>query len=671
MSMRNKLIGGFAALGLLLLIMGAVGLRGIGNLSQNLLYIVGPAWSTADGAMETSIKIEAQMLTVSHLLRGLGDDSTSSDLREAQSDAEAALKRLIEAKLVPDLEIKSLVSLYDNYKAVQGELIEKYQAYRSLRSEFDANTEKFVLLGQYIEEIGDGAVEEIEANPFAPRTWTDDLQPRWKAADGGMESNIGLLWQLYYLERLLAGGDPAILEGQIQDALKFQMAAADGMFSTRRFNETAGPAYDNKTYVEAYTALFAKHQQLIQSLIADFKSYQLTLTRYESIAGTLLRTLVTVETHGDAAVETKGDEVQEVQASSETLMKGAMALGLLVAIGFAIFMVNDLVGALRLFQSRVDDIARGEGDLTKRLGLKRKDEFGGLSASLDTFIDKIHQLVKGVSASSGQIHDATAGVNQSVRQTSQDVENQRRQTDQMAHAIGTLDVTAGQVAGNIEQASSKAGEADQETQQVLGVVRNTSKTVDRLAGQISESAAVIGSLNESVGRINSVLGVIQGIAEQTNLLALNAAIEAARAGEQGRGFAVVADEVRTLAAKTQGSTEEIRLMIEDLKSGATRAVDVMTKSRSISDETAEQARQAEHTLAHISGLIRSLSEMNHQIASAAENQSETTSELRGSIEEIQNIAESTSQRMRQTLDTASDLGRVGNQLQAQVGQFKV
>ena len=671
MSMRIKLIGGFSILGVILLLTGLVGLRGISNLSQDLHFIIGPAWSTADGSMETSIEIEAQMIIVSHLLRGERDEKESADLARAKQRADEALARLTGADLLPEADVKSLMAQYANYQTAQTDLIAKHYAFQTVRSEFDINTEKFVLLGQAMEVIGDAAVEEIENSPLEPRTWAGGLEQRWKAADGGMESNIGLLWQLYYLERLLSGGDVDMLERKIQESSAFQKDATNEMFSTGRFTATAGEAYGNLSFQEAYTSLFERHQMLMGTLISEYKAFHFALVHYESVAASLLKRLVEVEENGDAAVEQKAGSILQTQAVSGELMMSAMVLGLLAAVGLAVYMTRDVVGALHLFQSRVDDIAQGEGDLTKRLRMSRKDEFGRLARSLDGFIDRIHHLVKDVAESSARIQTASTQVTQSVRQTSVDVESQRRQTDQMAFAIGTLDVAAGQVAGNIERASSQAGEADQETRRVLDVVKNTSQTVDRLAGQITESASVIGTLNESVGRINSVLGVIQGIAEQTNLLALNAAIEAARAGEQGRGFAVVADEVRGLAAKTQGSTEEIRLMIEDLKSGATRAVEVMTASRSISDDTANQARQAEQTLSHISGLIRALNQMNQQIATAAESQSDTTGGLRGSIAEILAIAESTSQRMQTTLDTSSGLEQVGDQLQRQVGQFRV
>ncbi|MBK8973544.1 MAG: methyl-accepting chemotaxis protein [Hahellaceae bacterium] len=671
MSMRIKLIGGFSILGVILLLTGLVGLRGISNLSQDLHFIIGPAWSTADGSMETSIEIEAQMIIVSHLLRGERDEKESADLARAKQRADEALARLTGADLLPEADVKSLMAQYANYQTAQTDLIAKHHAFQTVRSEFDINTEKFVLLGQAMEVIGDAAVEEIENSPLEPRTWAGGLEQRWKAADGGMESNIGLLWQLYYLERLLSGGDADMLERKIQESSAFQKDATNEMFSTGRFTATAGEAHGNLSFQEAYTSLFERHQMLMGTLISEYKAFHFALVHYESVAASLLKRLVEVEENGDAAVEQKAGSILQTQAVSGDLMVSAMVLGLLAAVGLAVYMTRDVVGALHLFQSRVDDIAQGEGDLTKRLRMSRKDEFGRLARSLDGFIDRIHHLVKDVAESSARIQTASTQVTQSVRQTSVDVESQRRQTDQMAFAIGTLDVAAGQVAGNIERASSQAGEADQETRRVLDVVKNTSQTVDRLAGQITESASVIGTLNESVGRINSVLGVIQGIAEQTNLLALNAAIEAARAGEQGRGFAVVADEVRGLAAKTQGSTEEIRLMIEDLKSGATRAVEVMTASRSISDDTANQARQAEQTLSHISGLIRALNQMNQQIATAAESQSDTTGGLRGSIAEILAIAESTSQRMQTTLDTSSGLEQVGDQLQRQVGQFRV
>ena len=172
------------------------------------------------------------------------------------------------------------------------------------------------------------------------------------------------------------------------------------------------------------------------------------------------------------------------------------------------------------------------GDLTKRLNLARQDEFGRLASSLDDFIGKIHRLVQEVAESSGHIATTTQGLSSSVQRTSEGVENQRMQTDQMATAVNEMDATAREVAANVEEASQRAGETNRETAAVQSVVRQTAETVTRLAGQITESAQVIGSLNNSVNNINSVLAVIQGIAEQTNLLALNAAVETARAGEQ-------------------------------------------------------------------------------------------------------------------------------------------
>lgn len=669
--MRTKIVTGLAILATTLLAVGLIGVQGISRLGDDLQYIVGPAWSTADGAMETTIQIEAQMILVDRILDSRDGTQYLAAVNEARTAAREALERVANAGIIPEQQVRPVTELYQRYGAAREKLLADHQTFTSVRQKYEANTEKFVRLGRLVEEIGDGAVEEIERDPEAPFSWNQGLKDRWTAADGGMESNIGMLWQLYYLEQLLAGGDSARLEGELAKAVQFQEEAASGMFATGRFNESAGADFANQTYAQAYEGLLSSQKQLMADLISAYKAFQASREGYQATANALRQSLVEIEKSGDQAVEGKTSEIEVVQSRAESLMEISLGVGLVLAAALAFLLVKEIVGAIRLLQRRVDDIAKGEGDLTKRLNLARQDEFGRLASSLDDFIGKIHRLVQEVAESSGHIATATQGLSSSVQRTSEGVENQRMQTDQMATAVNEMDATAREVAANVEEASQRAGEANRETAAVQSVVRQTAETVTRLAGQITESAQVIGSLNNSVNNINSVLAVIQGIAEQTNLLALNAAIEAARAGEQGRGFAVVADEVRSLAAKTQGSTEEIRSMIERLKAEANRAVSVMTASRAVSDETTEHASNAEQTLSRISELIQSLSDMNRQIAAAAEEQSATTSSVNESITEVQRIAQSTSERMVATLGTANELSAIGATLKSQVSQFRV
>jgi methyl-accepting chemotaxis protein len=236
--------------------------------------------------------------------------------------------------------------------------------------------------------------------------------------------------------------------------------------------------------------------------------------------------------------------------------------------------------------------------------------------------------------------------------------------------MNEMTATVRDVAKNAELAAESAGEANALTQAGQGVVATTVTGIGALAQEIDGAAGTIQTVKEDSVKIGSVLDVIRGIAEQTNLLALNAAIEAARAGEQGRGFAVVADEVRTLASRTQGSTQEIQGMIKSLQSGTEQAVAVMESSRSKAQASVEQAHQAGASLTAISRAVNNISDMNAQIASAATEQESVSEEINRNITIISQVANESAQGAEQINAASQDLARLATELQSAVAQFK-
>ena len=258
-----------------------------------------------------------------------------------------------------------------------------------------------------------------------------------------------------------------------------------------------------------------------------------------------------------------------------------------------------------------------------------------------------------------------------TEETSSGVESQKDETVQVASAITQMTATVQEVANNAESATSAAADADSEAKAGNQIVSSTVQAISELATEVESSASVIEKLKGDSENIGAVLDVIKGIAEQTNLLALNAAIEAARAGEQGRGFAVVADEVRTLAQRTQESTAEIENLINALQGGAEEAVTVMTRSRDRASHTVEQAKHAGESLSSITRAVGTILQLNTQIATAAEEQSSVSEEINRNVINIQDISEQTASGAEQTASASAELARLGEQLQNLVGQFKV
>ena len=345
----------------------------------------------------------------------------------------------------------------------------------------------------------------------------------------------------------------------------------------------------------------------------------------------------------------------------------ATAAGLLISVTVS----RGIVGPVRQTNAMLQDIAEGEGDLTRRMAVNSRDEIGQMGDSFNLFVGKLQRIITEIAAAASQMATAAEELSAVTEQTASDVQQQSMETEQVATAMNEMTATVREVARNTEAASGAAQAANQEAAGGDRVVREAIMVIDALAREVQSSTEAIERLKDDSQNIGTVLDVIKNIAEQTNLLALNAAIEAARAGEQGRGFAVVADEVRTLAQRTQVSTGEIETLIETLQTGAERAVLVMQQSREQAGAAVEKARHAGNSLEAITKTVHTITDMNTQIASAAEEQSATSDEINRNIINIQAIAERTAAGAEQTATASLELSRLGEQLRGQVDQFKV
>ncbi|BCT34388.1 methyl-accepting chemotaxis protein [Pseudomonas protegens] len=364
----------------------------------------------------------------------------------------------------------------------------------------------------------------------------------------------------------------------------------------------------------------------------------------------------------------------ELDASnnSGTLME--LGLGLLAAVvGLLLvwLMARSVTRPILGVAHMLEDIASGEGDLTRRLAYNNKDELGQLAGWFNRFLDKLQPIIAEVKRS---VQDARGTADQSsaiATQTSAGMEQQYRQVDQVATASHEMSATAQDVARSAAQAAQAARDADQATQQGLTVIDRTTRSIDQLAADMSAAMTQVEGLAANSEQIGTVLEVIRSIAEQTNLLALNAAIEAARAGEAGRGFAVVADEVRNLAQRTQESVEETRQVIEQLQTGTRDVVGSMNNSHRQAQGSVEQVGQAVTALRQIGDAVTVISDMNLQIASAAEQQSAVAEEINSNVATIRDVTESLSEQANESARVSQSLNSLANQQQSLMDQFRV
>ncbi|GGC99682.1 methyl-accepting chemotaxis protein [Halopseudomonas salina] len=384
---------------------------------------------------------------------------------------------------------------------------------------------------------------------------------------------------------------------------------------------------------------------------------------------TLLITLPLDAVMSDVATLT--NEMKTRQASDTATL---IAIGVVVALGGLLVMVLlglSLSRPARRLVAMLDNIAQGEGDLTKRLTVDRGDELGSIAIGFNRFLDKLQAMIREVVGSVAQVTDASEHTADIAMRTNDGIQRQLSEIDQVATAVTQMTATAQDVARNASQAAEAARNADGSASHGRDVVKASAAATLSLAEDINKAVASVQSLARDSDNITGILATIRGIAEQTNLLALNAAIEAARAGEQGRGFAVVADEVRNLAQKTQSSTEEIQTMIEQLQKGTRDTVKVMEQSRSRTEESVLQAEEADAALTSITQAVSIITEMNTQIASAAEEQSAVAEDVNRNVSTIDQVAKSVAGGAQEASEASAGLTRLAEQQRRLINQFKV
>jgi len=365
------------------------------------------------------------------------------------------------------------------------------------------------------------------------------------------------------------------------------------------------------------------------------------------------------------------DEVfAELNESAQKMFLTTIAVAA-AFIFLGLFLASSITKPIQVISERFRELGEGDGDLSQRIDIQGNDELAKLSHGFNGFIEKIHESVKEVAETSRALQVAAQGVAEKSHSTHDNSQNQRDQTIQVVTAINEMGATISEIASNAATAAETANGAEGNTEEGRAVVFKAKDAISRLAADIDHIGSVVQKLAGTTQDIGSILDVIRDISDQTNLLALNAAIEAARAGEQGRGFAVVADEVRNLASRTATSTEEIQKMINQLQGDAQNAVSAMEAGKEVTHEGVVSTDQAVEVLAQISESITDISDRNTQVATATEEQSTVVHTINENIEEINSINEMTTNTAQELADASNELQELSRRLDAMVGSFKL
>ncbi|MCU0089630.1 methyl-accepting chemotaxis protein [Pseudomonas koreensis] len=358
---------------------------------------------------------------------------------------------------------------------------------------------------------------------------------------------------------------------------------------------------------------------------------------------------------------------------SEFRASAVIATVIAVAIIIALLgmLIRILIQPLHVMTRAMEDIADGEGDLTKRLTIQNQDEFGVLGTAFNRFVERIHGSIREVSSATGQVNEVALRVVAASNSSMYNSDQQASRTNSVAAAINQLGAAAQEIARNAAQASTQASDARGLAEDGQQVVDRSIKAMNQLSSMLSASSINIESLNSKTVNIGQILEVITSISQQTNLLALNAAIEAARAGEAGRGFAVVADEVRNLAHRTQESAQQVQTMIEELQVGARESVSTMSDSQRHSQDSVDIANLAGERLNSVTQRIGEIDGMNQSVATATEEQTAVVESINVDITEINTLNQEGVENLQATLRACSDLEQQASRLKQLVGSFRI
>ncbi|NVJ49781.1 MAG: methyl-accepting chemotaxis protein [Gammaproteobacteria bacterium] len=664
LTVSTRIAGGFGVVVLLLLVISIVSLNGVGNINRNLENVVDKA--------TPMLQVNGELI---------------STLLEANDRVNRHRKvESIEQLSTPENEYNEFITRYQSRMKQMTQLVTEHPEVAKPVKQSQEFVNDYlgkipVVFSSHLRELE--LAQQIEDQRSSFEDVADELdslvydlsEDTTEPADAEAVRAIGNLVR----EGTISATDALNLTEvtTIQIVQKDLKAIVDS--ATERYQSLAATSASNSDYYSETGAALKKYQDLTTGqngllirYMEQLNSAQLSMDtlleaeRSLTQAIDLLRRAVTeVKTFADRSKEQAVDQVN----SSRTLIIIIALIAVVAGVFISVIVIASIRKPLEQVVEVIGNVA--DGDLTQTIDVTRSDEFGDLSNSVNDLVTKLRDILGGIASGSQQLAASAEQTEAIAKQGHESINRQREQTELVATAMTEMTATVNEVANSANNTLQEVQGANSETQTGQDIVKRNIATINSLASEIESASHVINKLNEYSDNIGSVLDVIRGIADQTNLLALNAAIEAARAGEQGRGFAVVADEVRTLASKTQESTSEIQGMIERLQNGTKDAVSVMEKSQEEARISVDQTAKAGEALESITRAVGVINDMSTHIASSAEEQSAVTNEMHENITTISSLAEQNAQGANESLSASQQLARLAEQLQGMVSQFKL
>ncbi|VXC56841.1 Methyl-accepting chemotaxis protein McpS [Pseudomonas sp. 8Z] len=633
LSVTFKLALGFGFVLLLTLVLAAAGWNGIGRLIERNERLV--------EVSEVNDMLDNLRVSRLHYVASNGDEASGKHMQELLEQYRQAQKSSSENFASP-INTELLEQQSVQIELYQGSLTTMQAAYRQANA---ARGDMGRLARDAFAQL-----EQVEALVLRIPEYDPQRLPSYRAMRDAKE---GLQLMRYEVR-----GYTANVNADTEAAM------------TRQLQRT------RETLDELDSILGAQAGEQVKTILTAFEGCRTAVQAFQQANTAIIKAREGLDIQGseiirlsNALIENIVKQSHSAGSTAKSVQLVATLLALVVGVLSAVVITRQITGPLATTLATVERIAGG--DLTTIPQTTRRDEIGALQQGVQRMGNALRELIGGIRDGVSQIASAAEQLSAVTEQTSAGVNSQKLETDQVATAMQEMAATVHEVAHNAEQASHAASDADAEARQGSAVVVEAVGQIESLAGEMVRSTEAMDLLQRESEKIGSVMDVIKAVADQTNLLALNAAIEAARAGEAGRGFAVVADEVRNLARRTQQSTEEIETLIGALQRGTQQVANVLQESRSLTEGSVGLARKAGEALVVINQKVSNIQSMNQQIAAAAEQQGAVAEEIGRSVVSVRDVAEQTAEASEETAASSVELARLGGHLQSLVNRFRV
>jgi len=670
LTVKVKIIGGFAIISILLIVISIISLSNLNTISestqqQNTLAIP---------TLKASNKLALELSQMSNLtLKGYYQSDLSllaEELKDYNNIEVLFTQELSDLKQIVASEqnlLSNLTQVDQLYTSFHNAGMGLFKSHKISIEQKHKLTEKIDVL----EEKADDTVMLLL--DLADHDLADTDLQRAIALSEHLENQFNsIVSSAFEYRDILDESTAQLIESELSRSLSEAKNSVDDIMVELK-------THNIEDVSDEVSSAFNDIQNLLsnESGILAHKAQQLSANRQ---ASKLLKEEENIAKQVNALLDKQIDLANQTTIKTSQLVEDSVSSGssqttiiMLISIVVALIIARiTLVGITRPL-ARVNEMLNivASGDLSMKLDESGKDEFAQLSRNCNLLIDSLRNLIESIVNRSAQLAAAAEQTSAVTAQSTSAIEEQRNQVEQAASATTEMSSTSQSVLASANDALGEIKHADDEAERVKQISAVGRETIEQLADEVESASQVINQLQQDSASIGGILDVIRGIAEQTNLLALNAAIEAARAGEQGRGFAVVADEVRTLASRTQESTSEIQTMIEALQTGAGKAVTVMDAGKSKASDCVKQSEEADQALEVITHAVHEAFDRSTQIATAAEEQSVVAHEISENLESIVTIAEQTTAGSQQTATSSSEVARLAEELQQSVQEFKL